>query len=79
MKATNSDKTEKHLDNQRIINEYDYLGKACSVMDCTGLIPSPPLSDAETESYESLYPYLPPVITPNQERPLQPPRDTDMQ
>ncbi len=31
----------------------------CSAGDCTGLIPTPPQSDAEQESYEELYPYLP--------------------
>lgn len=50
-------------ENQKIIDSYDYLGKACSVMDCTGLIPSRPVSESEWESYESLYPYLPPVVS----------------
>ena len=31
----------------------------CSSMDCTGLIPTPPQSNAEEEAYEELYPYLP--------------------
>jgi hypothetical protein len=30
----------------------------CSAMDCTGLIPSLPQSEAELESYEELYPYI---------------------
>lgn len=29
--------------------------KACSSMDCTGLIPSLPETEAELESYEELY------------------------
>lgn len=31
----------------------------CSTYDCTGLIPSAVRDDAEMESYEDLYPYLP--------------------
>lgn len=33
--------------------------QACATMDCTGLIPSLPQSDAERESYNDLYPYMP--------------------
>lgn len=32
---------------------------SCSAMDCTGLIPALPLSEAELESYEDLYPFFP--------------------
>lgn len=32
--------------------------QACSTMDCTGLIPALPQSEAERESYEDLYPYI---------------------
>ncbi len=38
---------------------HDLDGSVCSARDCTGLIPAPPQSDAEQESYEELYPYLP--------------------
>lgn len=41
--------------------EYDYLG-ASSAQDCTGLIPSLPKEKEELESYEELYPFLPPKI-----------------
>ncbi|MEZ3486808.1 MAG: hypothetical protein K1W22_09530 [Lachnospiraceae bacterium] len=51
-------KTDK--ENQRIIDEYDYLSNAASSQDCTGLIPSEPVSEAEIESYEDLYHFLPP-------------------
>lgn len=34
--------------------------QAASSGDCTGLIPTPPQNDAELESYEELYPFLPP-------------------
>lgn len=50
---------KKDLENQRIIDSYDYLGKAASVTDCTGLIPAAPISRAELESYEELYRFLP--------------------
>lgn len=32
--------------------------RACSSMDCTGLIPALPQSEAELKSYEELYPYI---------------------
>ncbi len=38
---------------------------SCSAMDCTGLIPSPPASEAERESYEEVYHYQP-KATPKQ-------------
>lgn len=37
---------------------YDIDIQACSTMDCTGLIPTPPRTEAEQESYEELYPYI---------------------
>ena len=51
----------KPLTNQELIDSYDYLSGAASSQDCTGLIPSAPLNDAELDSYEELYPFLPPV------------------
>lgn len=48
--------------NQRIIDSGDYLGSVASSMDCTGLIPSGTISQAELESYEELYPYRPPQM-----------------
>lgn len=38
---------------------HDLEGSVCSSCDCTGLIPTPPQSDAEEEAYEELYPFLP--------------------
>lgn len=46
--------------NKEIIDSYDYLSNAASMQDCTGLIPSEPVSKAELESYEDLYHFLPP-------------------
>mgnify|MGYP005831482869 CR=1 FL=1 len=46
--------------NQEIIDSYDYLSNAASSQDCTGLIPSEPVSVEELESYEDLYHFLPP-------------------
>lgn len=52
----------KNIDkeNQKIIDEYDYLSNAASTQDCTGLIPSNPTCAEEIESYEDLYHFLPP-------------------
>lgn len=50
MKSENFPEQEK--------DEYDIDIQACSTMDCTGLIPSLPQSEAELESYEELYPYI---------------------
>lgn len=58
MNAKYPAKSKKDFENQRIINSYDYLGKAASATDCTGLIPSNPSGSAELESYEELYPYV---------------------
>ena len=67
MKAKQIDKEnqinkEKQIDkeNQKIIDEYDYLSNAASSQDCTGMIPSEPVSTEEIESYEELYHFLPP-------------------
>lgn len=48
--------------NETIIESYDYLGKSASRTDCTGLIPSALQNDYELESYENIYPFLPPHI-----------------
>lgn len=50
--------------NQEIIDAYDYLANAASAQDCTGLIPSAPKCRADLESYEAIYPYEPPKVTP---------------
>lgn len=54
------DKQKQEKNNQEIIDSYDYLSNAASKQDCTGLIPSEPVSVAELESYEDLYHFLPP-------------------
>ena len=48
----------KEKENQKLIDSYDYLSNAASTHDCTGLIPSAPVSEAELESYEDVYHYL---------------------
>lgn len=35
---------------------------ACSSGECTGLIPALPTADGEIESYENIFPYLPPDL-----------------
>lgn len=57
------DKKEKQ-DNKKIIDSYDYLSNAASALDCTGLIPSAPTSNAEIENYEELYQFTPPEVVP---------------
>lgn len=59
MKDANK-KPENKKTNEEIIDAYDYLSNAASMQDCTGLIPSEPISTAELESYEDLYHFLPP-------------------
>ena len=56
-------KQKNDSENQRIIDSYDYLGKAVSSTDCTGLIPAGPVNRAELESYEALYSYRPPHMS----------------
>lgn len=51
---------KEEKENQKIIDEYDYLSNAASSQDCTGLIPSKPASAEEIESYEEVYHFLPP-------------------
>ena len=55
--------TNPSKDNEKIINDYDYLGNACSSTDCTGLIPSGPMNEDELESYEAVYHYQPPRLS----------------
>lgn len=54
-------------ENEKIIDSYDYLANAASPWDCTGLIPSAPLSKEELESYESVYRFEPPTLPPKSE------------
>lgn len=39
--------------------DFDVDIQSCSAMDCTGLIPAAPISDAEVEHYNQLYKFLP--------------------
>ena len=41
--------------NEKIIDDYDYLSNAASSMDCTGLIPSLARSEEELEAYNDVY------------------------
>ena len=49
--------------NEEIIDSYDYLANAASSMDCTGLIPSGPVSEEDLESYQELYRFETPLET----------------
>ena len=57
----NNGTQKREKTNQEIIDSYDYLSNAASSQDCTGLIPSEPESEAELQSYEDLYHFLPPT------------------
>lgn len=50
------DETTEH--NTGRADDFDIDIQACSTMDCTGLIPALPESEAEREAYEDLYPYI---------------------
>ena len=65
--SISSDQKSGQMHNQKIIDSYDYLGRASSVMDCTGLIPAAPLTSAELDSYEALYPFTPAPVSPEEE------------
>lgn len=54
--------TKKNRKQETPTDDYDYLGKSASAMDCTGLIPSAPTSSYELDSYEDLYDYLPSYV-----------------
>ena len=58
----NTGKKNTEKTNEEIIDSYDYLSNAAAAQDCTGLIPSAPLNEAELESYDALYKYQPPKI-----------------
>ncbi len=55
-------------ENQKLIDDYDYLQNAASARDCTGLIPFLPTSEAELESYNEIYQYQSPCCHRRRER-----------
>lgn len=65
--------SENKNKNQKIIDSYDYLANAASPTDCTGLIPSKPISKAEIESYEDVYRFTPPEVPIRDDSAEQPP------
>lgn len=50
-------------ENEKLIDDYDYLSNAASARDCTGLIPFLPTSEEELEAYSDVYQFEPPVIS----------------
>ena len=50
---------------EEIIDSYDYLSNAASAHDCTGLIPSGPVDEEQLESYEDVYHFQPPKMSPD--------------
>lgn len=63
-KESDSSKTEV-LD----LSDSCFTNSLCSARECTGLIPSPPQTEAELDSYEEMYPFLvPPITAKNQQK-----------
>lgn len=56
-------KTDK--ENERIIDDFDYLSNAASAQECTGLIPFLPTSEEELEAYNDVYQYRSPLTSKN--------------
>lgn len=52
---------EKMLDSYKT-EDYDYLTNSATGMDCTGLMYRTPVDEAEMESYQQVYQYLPPNV-----------------
>lgn len=63
--SAKTDFPEEHVIDDDVIDDDvmddDFMGGSslCSSTDCTGLIPSLPVSDSEITSYEQLYHFLP--------------------
>ncbi|RGZ01812.1 hypothetical protein [Clostridium sp. AM58-1XD] len=57
-------KTTEENDHIEYREFVDYGMNSCSSMDCTGLIPSLPQDEAELESYDELYHFLPRAAGP---------------
>ncbi len=55
-------RNQKEEEQAKIQREYDKfdLGNACSAHECTGLIPTPPQTDEEMESYMAIMDYRAP-------------------
>lgn len=53
------------MDKYPVKNEFDaedFTMNSESGTDCTGLMPTPPLSEQESESYEEVYDFLPNAV-----------------
>lgn len=62
-------KPEKSKDPYGVDLSKSYID-ACSSTDCTGLIPSLPQSEAEIESYDNMYHFLPTAnVSEEEEKP----------
>lgn len=61
-------------ENEKIIDDYDYLSNAASARECTGLIPFLPTSEAELESYNDIYQIQPPVMHVKNAKAEEPPQ-----
>ncbi len=59
-------KQEKQAEIQREYEKFD-LGNASSAHECTGLIPTPPQTDEEMESYMAIFDYRAPDAVSEEE------------
>ncbi|MEF9940912.1 MAG: hypothetical protein RSA90_00845 [Lachnospiraceae bacterium] len=58
---------KQNAENQIIIDNYDYIKHSSVLSECTGLIPSAPMSTEELESYQAMYPFEPPQVKPQKD------------
>lgn len=54
---------------KKLIDDYDYLYNAASATEFTGLIPSLPQNEAELESYNNIWKFLPSIRPETSDRP----------
>lgn len=60
--AVGSRQDEEKMLNTYQTEDYDYLANSATGMDCTGLMYRTPVNEAEMESYQQVYQYLPPNV-----------------
>lgn len=50
-----SEQEGKKKKNEKLIDEYDFLGNAATAGDCTGLIPEGKVTEEDLETYREIY------------------------
>ena len=60
---------DKQLFYSKPVDSFGYdCCNACSARDCTGLIPSAPLTEEEMDAYREIYDFEPPTVTVRNEQ-----------